>query len=164
MDWIKKMIPPKINLGNHYNKTIDCIVRNSKKQDGYILGFKVPDFQRPLVWTIEQKINLINSLWCGVPIGTYTVNECGDSEFNLIIIDGQQRLNAIESYINDDFKVYDMFYSELDTKLKGRFKNSIFPQYVTNSDDIEYLKNYYNLMNFGGTAHKESEKAINKLL
>ena len=26
-------------------------------------------------------------------------------------------------------------------------------------DDIEYLKNYYNLMNFGGTAHKEEDRA-----
>lgn len=153
------MIPTKVNLGQHYNKPLDCIIRNSKKSKGYILGFRVPDFQRPLVWTLEQKIKLIESLWVGIPIGTYTVNERMGSEFDLIIIDGQQRLNAIESYINNDFKVYDMFYSELDNNLKRRFENSIFPQYVTDSDDIEYLKNYYNLMNFGGTAHKESDKA-----
>ena len=153
------MIPPKINLGQHYNKTIACIMRGIKKQDGYVLGFKIPDFQRPLVWTLEQKIKLIESLWVGIAIGSYTVNEFYGSEYDLIIIDGQQRLNAIESYINDDFKVYDMLYSELTIIDKRRFDNNLFPRYVTNSDDIEYLKNYYNLMNFGGTAHKESERA-----
>ena len=153
------MIPPKIRLGQHYNKTIACITRFNEKQHGYILGFKIPDFQRSLVWSQEQKIKLIESLWIGIPIGTYTVNEFYDSEYDLIIIDGQQRLNAIESYIYDDFKIYNMLYSELPIIDKRRFNNSLFPQYVTNSDDIEYLKNYYNLMNFGGTAHKESERA-----
>lgn len=32
--------------------------------------------------------------------------------------------------------------------------------YVLDSDDVEFLKQHYNRLNFSGTAHKESERAI----
>ena len=34
-----------------------------------------------------------------------------------------------------------------------------FHCYITESEDEAYLKSYYNMMNFGGTAHRESERA-----
>ena len=143
------MIPPKVNLGQHYNFTVGEFINRD-------FDFKLPDFQRPLVWTIEQKIKLIESLWVGIPIGTYTVNESNNPNYDRLLIDGQQRINAIKEYVNNGFKVYDLFYSEVTDR---KFTNCQFPCYVTQSDDIEYLKNYYNLMNFGGTAHKEGERA-----
>jgi hypothetical protein len=144
------MIPSIIKLGQHCNFTIERMLYDK---------FVIPNFQRPLVWTQEQKIKLIESIWLGIPIGTYTINEAYQTPYDMIIIDGQQRINAIKEYISDTFKVYDMFYSELRDSYKKRFINAIFPRYTTQSDDIEYLKKYYNLMNFGGTAHKKSERA-----
>ena len=156
------MIPPKVNLGQHYNVQLSALFYNNKEYGhlpNTILGYKIPYFQRPLVWTQEQKIKLIESLWCGIPIGTYTINENSkNKELDNILIDGQQRINAISEYINDKFPVYGKLYSEV-KDFHGRFNVGSFPQYVTDSDNIEYLKNYYNLMNFGGTAHKESERA-----
>lgn len=146
------MIPPRIKLGQHCNFTVGEIINRE-------FDFKIPDFQRPLVWTREQKIKLIESLWVGIPIGTYTVNESNNPDFDRLLIDGQQRINAIKEYVNDVFPAYGLFYSECDRIEKRRFNNCQFPCYITQSDDIEYLKNYYNLMNFGGTAHKESERA-----
>lgn len=143
------MIPPRIKLGQHYNYTVGNFINRG-------FDFKLPDFQRPLVWTLEQKTRLIESLWVGIPIGTYTVNESDNDIFDRLLIDGQQRINAIKGYVNNEFKVYDLFYSEVTDR---KFTNCQFPCYITQSDDIEYLKNYYNLMNFGGTAHKESDRA-----
>ena len=145
------MIPPRIKLGQQYNFTVENFINRE-------FDFKIPDFQRPLVWTREQKIKLIESLWVGIPIGTYTVNESDNPDFDRLLIDGQQRINAIKEYVNDVFPAYGLFYSECDLIEKRRFNDCRFPCYVTQSDDIEYLKNYYNLMNFGGTAHKESER------
>jgi uncharacterized protein with ParB-like and HNH nuclease domain len=156
------MIPPKVKLGQHYNIQISSIIRKYEidgNRKGTVMGYKIPDFQRPLVWSKKQKIKLIESLFLGLPIGTFTVNEINDYKFDSIIIDGQQRMNAIQEYIENKLKVYDLLYSEVNQNDKARFRTAAFPQYVTNSDDIEYLKNYYNLMNFGGTAHKESERA-----
>lgn len=143
------MIPPRIKLGQHYNYTVGEFINRG-------FDFKLPDFQRTLVWTLEQKIKLIESLWVGIPIGTYTVNESNNDIFDRLLIDGQQRINAIKEYVNNEFMVYGLFYSEVNDK---KFTNSQFPCYVTQSDDIEYLKNYYNLMNFGGTAHNEGQRA-----
>jgi uncharacterized protein with ParB-like and HNH nuclease domain len=147
------MIPPKLKLGQHYNFTVEYLIN----RDFY---FKIPNFQRPLVWTQQQKIKLIESLWIGVPIGTYTVSESDNPALDRLLIDGQQRINAIKEYVNNEFKVYGLFYSEVTTEHTDRkFYNCQFPCYVTQSDDIDYLKNYYNIMNFGGTPHKESERA-----
>jgi uncharacterized protein with ParB-like and HNH nuclease domain len=156
------MIPPRINLGENWNSQLSALFYNNIEYGhlpNTILGYKIPYFQRPLVWTQEQKIKLIESLWVGIPIGTFTINESSkNEELNNILIDGQQRINAISEYINDKFPVYGKLYSEAKDSHR-RFNTCTFPRYVTNSDDIEYLKNYYNLMNFGGTAHKEGERA-----
>ena len=144
------MIPPRIKIGNHCNFTIERMLCDA---------FIIPDFQRPLVWTQGQKMRLIESLWLGIPIGTYTINEAYQTPYDMIVIDGLQRINAIKEYVSDAFKVYNNYYSELRDSYKLRFMGVLFPRYTTNSDDVDYLKNYYNLMNFGGTAHQESERA-----
>jgi len=148
------MIPTKVKLGQYYNYSLGELFAI----DFYL---KNPNFQRPIVWTIEQKIKLIESLWLGIPIGTYSINILDDCEheYHMLVIDGQKRIDAISEYRSGKFKVYDLLYSELSDCEKYRFKICKFPQYVTQSYDIEYLKNYYNLMNFGGTAHKEAERA-----
>lgn len=138
------MIPKKINLGQHYNFTISHALQ---------YNFIIPDFQRPLVWTQEQNVKLIESIWSGIDIGTYTINEAPQTPYDMLVIDGQQRLNSIKTYTDDKFKVYDLFYSELESAYKVRFNNCQFRCYITSTDDIKYLKKYYNLMNFGGTAH-----------
>jgi hypothetical protein len=129
-----------------------------------IFGFVIPDFQRGLVWTEEQNISLINSIWSKIPIGTYTINDSvGLVNFrpeNInIILDGQQRLNAIERYVNDKFKYRGFYWSELIDIDRRFFRQQHFPRLETRSDDINELKEYYNLMNFGGVKHTESDRA-----
>jgi hypothetical protein len=34
-----------------------------------------------------------------------------------------------------------------------------FSAYLTQSEDEAYLRGYYNMMNFGGTAHTEDQRA-----
>ena len=36
--------------------------------------FVLPPFQRPPVWTLEQKIRFIESCWMGLPIGVFIYN------------------------------------------------------------------------------------------
>jgi uncharacterized protein with ParB-like and HNH nuclease domain len=125
-----------------------------------IMGFFIPEWQRPLVWSHEQNVSLIESLWYGIPIGTYTYNRLYGSKQNNILIDGQQRMNAIELYLNDEFPVFGYRWSETTILDKRRFRHSChFPCYITKSDDEQYLRNYYNLMNFSGTQHTEDQRA-----
>jgi hypothetical protein len=165
-------MPPRINLGKHYNSTMAaCMGRYKDWQEkpqesnpfGYrtVMGFNLPSWQRGLVWTERQKIAFIESAWRGIGIGAYTYNvaEIG-SAYDYLLIDGQQRMNAIECYLADEFPVFGYRWSEVtDVDRRMWSMTTIFGSYVTDTKDEDYLRNYYDLMNFGGTAHRESERA-----
>lgn len=159
-------IPDRIRLGEHHQSIILALIYYRKEaiEDGddrpLLCGFGVPSWQRGLVWNDKQKVSLIESIWKGVPIGTYTYNISDENpDLDNILIDGQQRINAISGYLNNDFPVFDVFFDDLETPMQRRFGSGHFHSYRTNTEDVDYLKGYYNLMNFGGTNHNENEKA-----
>lgn len=72
-------------------------------------------YQRKLIWTFEEKVNFIDSIVRGYPVPIILLAENrsrGDSV--LEIIDGMQRINAIISFIENDFQV-DGCYFDLNT-------------------------------------------------
>lgn len=133
------------------------------KEDGrrVVMGFYLPEWQRGLVWTQEQKVKLIESCWLGINIGTYTFNRADfESPYDNLLIDGQQRMNAIQCYLDDEFPVFGYRWSETTETDKRCWRIRLhFRAFITESKDEAYLRNYYNLMNFAGTAHKEDERA-----
>lgn len=158
----QRLMPQQVDLGQSLSFQMGhCIYYFEKKKfcDNGIMGFRIPSWQRPLVWTRDQEIKFIESAWLGLPLGTYTYNQ-GEYESPLdgILIDGQQRMMAIQRYLQDEFSVFGYKWSQV-TKIDQRiFENRSFHAYVTKTEEESYLKNYYNLMNFGGTAHKEGER------
>lgn len=166
-----RLMPRKIELGEQLSTTMDMpmmnaqnfVERGSKNPHGLrvVMGYFLPKWQRPLVWTEAQDIAFIESAWRGIPLGTYSFNMLFDgSEIDMILIDGQQRMNAIQRYLNDEFPVFGYRWSEVtevDQRVWGMQVG--FACYRCRTRDEEYLRSYYNLMNFGGTAHKESERA-----
>lgn len=126
-----------------------------------VMGYCLPTWQRPLVWTDAQKIAFIESAWRGVNLGTYSYNQTRiGSPFDNLLIDGQQRMNAIQCYLDDDFPVFGWHWSEVTIVDRRAWEmTTVFASYVTETEDESYLRNYYNTMNFSGTAHKESERA-----
>lgn len=127
-----------------------------------IMGYNLPTWQRGLVWTQAQKIAFIESAWRGIPLGTFTYNEAEiGSPLDNLLIDGQQRLHAVEEYLDDKFPVFGWRWSELtDADRRGWTLTLVFASYKTTSEDEDFLRSYYDLMNFGGTAHTEAERAI----
>lgn len=126
-----------------------------------VMGYCLPTWQRGLVWTRSQQVAFLESAWRGVDIGTYTYNQVQiGSRMDNLLIDGQQRLHAIECYLNNEFPVFGWKWSEV-TYVDERHwsMTTIFRSYITNSEDEYYLRGYYDLMNFGGTPHAESERA-----
>ena len=63
---------------------------------GNEINFTIPDIQRGLVWNAAQMEVFWDSLFRGIPVGIFTV-----AKFNnqTILLDGQQRWNAIKSAI-----------------------------------------------------------------
>lgn len=60
-------------------------------------------YQRKLVWSVEEKINLIDSVLKQYPIPLILLASSVQGEHKLEIIDGMQRLNAIFGYIDNEF-------------------------------------------------------------
>lgn len=60
-------------------------------------------YQRKLVWTLEEKQELIRSIKLGCPLPTIVLSEIEKDRYE--IIDGMQRLNAITGYIEQKFDV-----------------------------------------------------------
>lgn len=77
----------------------------------------VPGFQRGFVWTGSEKSRFIESLILGLPIPTLFLARDSESS-KLNIIDGQQRLKTLQSYLNGEFA---LLGKEIPEDLKGRY-------------------------------------------
>jgi len=138
----------------------------------FVMGYPLPDWQRNLVWTPEQNVRFITSLWEEVDVGSYMVNEHFEFDsktntfrkFSDTLIDGQQRLTALQSYLLSEFAVPDAegvscYWNELSKVERRFFSNKIFPRATVRTWDEDLLRKAYDLRSFGGTPHKESERA-----
>ncbi|SFB40576.1 DUF262 domain-containing protein [Azotobacter beijerinckii] len=68
-------------------------------------------YQRKLVWTIDEKRSFIDSIQKGFPIPIILLAEVGDpGNPKYEIIDGMQRLNAIMSFIEQEYSMDDKFF------------------------------------------------------
>jgi hypothetical protein len=133
-------------------------------QDGEraLSWFVLPPFQRPPVWTKEQKVRFIESAWMGLPLGVFVFNQSGyDSRFDNWLLDGQQRITAVLEYVADGFDVYGYKFSEL-TEVDHRKwdLSTAFPCLRTNLEDEEALRDVYMRLAYGGTAHAPSHKDL----
>ncbi|WP_179302410.1 DUF262 domain-containing protein [Mesorhizobium sp. WSM4308] len=167
-----RKMPERINLGRHFASVMASPMMQLREWKENprgvnplglrtVMGYCLPTWQRGLVWSDAQKISFIESAWRGISLGTYTYNQADmGSPFDNLLIDGQQRLYAIQCYLNDDFPVFGWHWSEVTVVDRRVWEMTVhFNSYVTNTEDESYLRGYYNLMNFGGVAHKESERA-----
>lgn len=72
-------------------------------------------YQRKLVWTIDEKRSFIDSIIKGYPVPLVLLAEISTGQRRLFeIIDGMQRLNAIVSFIEQEFEVNGEYF-DLDT-------------------------------------------------
>lgn len=132
-----------------------------------ILGFPVPSWQRGLVWTDEQCERFIQSVYKGVYLGLYVYNDALIVAPHLdgLLIDGQQRLYAIERYLTGDLAVEGpdgnkYRFTELTDEEKAHFYRMPMGFQVVSISTEEKLKEMYNLLNFGGTPHEASQRAV----
>jgi len=70
--------------------------------DGEAINLQ-PEYQRRLRWTTKQKSLLIESLLLNIPIPAVYFYESDLARYE--VMDGQQRLSAISSFFNNEFKL-----------------------------------------------------------
>lgn len=122
------------------------------------LGWLVlPPFQRPPVWTQAQQIRFMESLFSGLPCGTWIYNRPDNvrSPYDAWLLDGQQRIGAIYAYARDEYPVFGWRYSELtDRDLRWLMMGVTFAGLETKLDDEAALREVYDRLAYGGTPHE----------
>ena len=100
-------------------------------------------YQRPLVWTLKDKQNLIESIYLGISCGSIIVREHGwkevETEFKngnheicfFDVVDGKQRLNAVYEFIRGDFPdLHGNYYNDLSDHAQMEFGDSMCFNYA----------------------------------
>jgi hypothetical protein len=171
-------LPQPINKGKHIDSAIGFLKLSlgaflSEGPDGmgtvtaerYACGYPLPPFQRDLVWTQAQEVAFVESAWLGLPLGTFCVHEIdweGNAKpkpFSGWLIDGQQRLTALERYWCDEFPIMGFYWSELNRREKRRFEQVKFTHYQPSLRDESAVRDLYNRLALGGTPHREDQRA-----
>lgn len=175
-------IPAAINLGTSYDGVIYALWTHFKMfnqeedldisvSDRYVLGYPLPPFQRPHVWSLEQEKAFIQSIWLGLPLGSYTFHELDSQNkppylpiaMSGWLLDGQQRLTAIERYWNNEFAVFDLYWNELTPVEQRRFQHTKFSHFKVRLSSEDQAREVYDRLSFGGTAHTEDQRAVGSL-
>jgi hypothetical protein len=143
--------------------------------DRFVLGIPLPSWQRPVVWTIDQQIKLVQSLWLELDVGSYLVNawdefEPGDEAIYKpnagVLLDGQQRLTALQNYLLNVFPVPDAegipcYWSDLSCVEQRKFGSRTFNRATINSGDEVLLRKVYDIRAFAGVRHSDDQRASN---
>jgi len=89
-------------------------------------------FQRRYVWVNNDRISLVETILLGFSIPeiylwqNQTDPETGETKYS--IVDGQQRLGAILSYINDEFKLLKSGLENKDSDYANKFFSELLPE------------------------------------
>lgn len=117
-----------------------------------------PDFQRPSVWNAEKRSRLIESILLGIPLPALYFS--ADPNGKMQVVDGVQRLSAINDFSNNKFKLRDLEYlsslknrtfSELEASYRRRFNQTqIFVNVIEPETPVEVKFNIFKRINTGG--------------
>lgn len=150
-------------LVRYYNATIDSLI-NMVYQQG--VDFDV-EYQREHVWKLKDKIELINSIYNNINIGSFVFAErnVGVSIKLLEIIDGKQRLSTLCEFFEDRFKYNGVYFSELSHVDQHKFlDHSIAYGYLQNPTKEAILNTFIKLNTTGRPMNKKYIENAKKLL
>ncbi|GAA6623065.1 DUF262 domain-containing protein [Scytonema sp. NUACC26] len=127
-----------------------------------------PDFQRNLVWQLEQKSKFIESVILNFPLPPWYVNQTVEGKY--LIVDGLQRTSTLHEFVNDEFKLTGLEaltklngynFSEL-KRLPGDYQTKVEDKklniyIIKPSVPIKIVYDIFNRINTGGTKLERQE-------
>lgn len=127
----------------------------------YHLGLDLEaDYQREKIWTLSDKVDLIDSIFNNYDIGKFTFIEKGDSK-PLEVLDGKQRILAILDFYEDKFEYNGYKFSDLCSKDQKYFKKYNISWGETENLSKEQILKYFIKLNTTGRVM--SKKHIDKV-
>jgi len=125
------------------------------------------DYQRDHVWSLDDKVALIDSIFNNIDIGKFVlVRRDFSVETKLLeIIDGKQRLTALKEFYEDRFKYNGFFFSELSNADKDKFENhGITYGYLENPDKRAIFETFIKLNTCGKPMDVKHIQKVKRLL
>lgn len=148
-------------------------------------------YQRGAVWGVKRKRNLIKSILMGIPVPAIMINDRFSAGFshpgyskdrNLMyaIVDGKQRVSAIQAFVANQFWVprdwfYDepiegglardqvTFWGDLEPRHQRGFRNNPIPVAEGQFQTLQQEQELFDLVNFGGLAQGEVDDDLGDL-
>jgi hypothetical protein len=133
-----------------------------------------PQYQRGAVWTIEKKQLLIDTIIRGYDIPKFYLRVLKEQDYEHEVVDGQQRLRAIWSFLANEFSLGDesigfessedlvgKYYTDLDSDLQdniGSFSLSI--TYLDEASDLEIRELFLRLQEGSTLSPPEKRNAM----
>lgn len=112
--------------------------------------------QRGYVWTLEDKVRLIDSIFRGSDIGKFVMVK-REFPFARYVIDGKQRINAIIGYMLGEYSYKGVYYRELSYRDRMSFdRHQIqFGEIKDNDITEKDLANIFLTLNTAGVPQTE---------
>lgn len=140
--------------------TIEFLVEKFKKGD-----FFVPEYQRKFIWKESNRSLFIESVLLGLPIPFMFFGNCQNGKIE--IIDGAQRIQTLNSFISDGFKLIGLkkldtlnkfYFSDLSDIQQRKFKEKTL-RIITLEEDTpnEIRQDLFNRINTSGIKANSSE-------
>ena len=99
-----------------------------------------PDFQRRSVWSESAKSYLVDTVIRGKPIPKILITQQLRQTRNIrVVVDGQQRLRAILSFIKDDFKISRAHNAEFANQRYSQLPDEIQNDYLKYEIGVDVL-------------------------
>lgn len=125
----------------------------------------IPDYQREMIWTMDQKSRFIESILINLPIPYLFL---ADSDGRSEVVDGSQRIRTIVEFVQDQFRLKKLEllpllenfqFSDLPKSRQRRFnKKTIRLIEMTQNMDEEARRQMFDRLNSGGTKLKPMEQ------
>lgn len=177
-----KKFTPIVDPVPYSNYTVDFQMHRLKPQfeqyaEDYGSFEYNPDFQRGHVWSLEKQIAFIEAIpknTLSKSLLTITLNcpqfddsyKGGGDISGFCIVDGLQRVTAIQDFVDGKFKVFDnqFGYDDFDYSTFS-FKRAHISLQIFNLNTKKDLLKYYIAINSGGVVHSNDEiDRIKKML
>lgn len=116
-----------------------------------------PDFQRKAVWSDAAKIMLIDTVLRSIPMPkVFVASSIKDQQVHRTVIDGQQRITAILSFLNDEFALLDPY--------AGEYQGLVFSQLppTIQAAILQYRVDFNEAIEFSDEELRETYSRLNK--
>lgn len=166
-------IRPVVKTNHNIIKNDDMRLSYSQRQlqsiftNVYSFGTNLdPVYQRGYVWELQDKVNLIDSIFNNIDIGKFVFShEEYNDNYLYEIVDGKQRINAICEFYENKFSYNGLFYNDLNS-----FEQHYFCGYPISWAEMrdmtmeQKLRYFVRLNKFGKVMDKEHLHLVESML